>query len=442
MPSDTSNHIRLKTSMRNLTDTAKCWCGNTDLSPFSPEYLKCTVCGTLVVAQMPEADNTRVSDDENDFYSREYWFSHQENDLGFSNIEIRSRTDLPERCLHWLRTVLKYKLPPAQVLEIGSAHGGFVAMLRWAGFDAMGLELSPWVVEFARGTFGVPILLGPVEDHEIEPSSLDLIVLTDVLEHLPDPVGTMRHCLSLLKPDGILIIQTPCLPEGRSYEDMVTQHDPFLKMLVEEEHLYLFSQHSIQELFHRLGVNHLAFEPAIFAHYDMFLAVSRAPLAVEPPAEIERALSSTLSGRLIQAMLDLDDQLHDLKQRHAAQLDQIHELARLLQESEADRAARLDQIHELTRLLQVSEADRAARLDQIHELTRLLQESEADRTARLDQIHELTRLLQESEADRTRAIQTLLAVSRSPTYRLLRRLGRWECVEEVLSNRQPGGNAD
>ena len=47
------------------------------------------------------------------------------------------------------------------------------------------------------------MLLGPVEDQQIEPGSLDVIALMDVFEHLPDPVSTMRHCLRLLRPDGI-----------------------------------------------------------------------------------------------------------------------------------------------------------------------------------------------------------------------------------------------
>ncbi|MGQ9532551.1 MAG: class I SAM-dependent methyltransferase, partial [Desulfotomaculales bacterium] len=119
---------------------------------------------------------------------------------------MRARTDLPERCLYWLRTLLKYKLPPGRVLELGCGHGGFVALLRWAGFEAIGLELSPWVVGFARQTFGIPTLLGPVENQVIEPSSLEAIVLMDVLEHLPNPLSTLRHCLELLKQDGIFVI--------------------------------------------------------------------------------------------------------------------------------------------------------------------------------------------------------------------------------------------
>ena len=150
-----------------------------------------------------------------------------------------------------------------------------MALLHWAGFDATGLELSPWVVQFARKTFGTPMLLGPVEDQQIKLASLDMIALMDVLEHLANPVGTMRHCLELLKPNGILVIQAPCLPEGRSHEDMVALSDPFLEQLKEKEHLYLFSQRSIRELFARLGAEHVVFEPAIFAYYDMFLVVSR-----------------------------------------------------------------------------------------------------------------------------------------------------------------------
>ena len=110
-------------------------------------------------------------------------------------------------------------------------------MLRQLGFDATGLEMNAWVVNFAKKTFHVPVLLGPVEEQQLERSSLDIVILMDVLEHLPDPERTIRHCLPLLKPNGIFVIQTPYLPEGKTYEDLVQQGDPFLKMLIEDEHL-------------------------------------------------------------------------------------------------------------------------------------------------------------------------------------------------------------
>ena len=45
---------------------------------------------------------------------------------------------------------MKYRLPPANVLEVGCAHGSFVALMRLAGYEASGVEMSPWVVEFGQ----------------------------------------------------------------------------------------------------------------------------------------------------------------------------------------------------------------------------------------------------------------------------------------------------
>lgn len=287
-----------------MTSRLQCWCGGAELETFSPEYHRCAACGALVLSRPPDGDITRVRNDESDFYGEGYWFSHQQH-LGLPDITRRARTDLPERNLHWLKTLLKYKLPPSTILELGSAHGSFVALLRWAGFEATGLELSPKVVEFARRTFGVSMLQGPIEDQTVEPGSLDAIVLMDVLEHLPDPLGTMRECLDLLKPDGILLIQTPRVPEHAAYEDLVEQNDPFLSLLEEEGHLTLFSEQSVRELFNRLGAAHLHFEPAIFEHYDMFFVVSRVPPVTHSAEAAEASLSATPDGRGVLALMVL-----------------------------------------------------------------------------------------------------------------------------------------
>lgn len=331
---------------------------------------------------MPEADISRVTDDKQDYYGQEYWFSHQEQDFGFANIQGRSRTDLPERCLYWLRTLLKYRLPPSRILELGSAHGGFVAMLNWTGFEAMGLELSPWVVRFAQDTFQIPMVNGPIEDQDFDEESFDAIVLMDVLEHLPDPLGTMRRCLQLLKGDGFLLIQTPGYPDDKTYQELIETNDRFVEMLIPNEHLYLFSRNSIQSMFKQLGWYQFYFEPSLF-EYDMFLVVSRVPLQKNNPDEVIETLLHTPSGRLVLALLDLYREKNTLESRWS--------------ESEADRAARLEIIHQLSSQLEASEADRAARLEVIHQLSRQLEASEADRAARLEVIRSQEQMLKTQE---------------------------------------------
>lgn len=303
-----------------------CWCGNAELGEFSPDYLRCAKCETLVLRRMPGEDVTAVGADEAGLYGKEYWFNHQENDVGFPNITERSRADLPERCVYWLRAVLKYKVPPAKTLELGAAHGGFVALLRLAGFDAKGLELSPWIADYASRTFGVPMLQGPIERQPLEPGTFDVVAMMDVIEHLPDPIGTLRACVRLLKADGVLFVQTPEYPEGASLAQLHATGATFVQHLRPKEHLHLFSRRSAAELMRRVGVAHVVFEPAMFAQYDQFFVASRHELPAQEPDAQRAALESTANGRIAGALLDAADSRDYFRRECEARLKVIHVL--------------------------------------------------------------------------------------------------------------------
>lgn len=363
-----------------MTDTRarSCWCGATDFEPFGPDYSRCRSCQTLVSQKGLQDVALNVVDDETDFYGKQYWLAHQDVDLGFPDITRRARADLSERNLHWLKTLLAYRLPPARLLELGCAHGSFVALAGEAGFRSSGVEMSPWVVEFGRRTFGIDVVVGPLERLEPAPHGLDVIAMMDVLEHLPDPQATIGRCVEALRPDGLLLIQTPEFRDDMQFDDLQSRRSPFLDQLKADEHLHLFSRQSVTELLARAGVTQLAFEPAIFAHYDMFLVASRAPLAPSPPEAITESLQATVHGRMVQALLDLRER--ELR-------------------GEADRQARGEQVTQLTAMLAASEADRGARGEQITTLTRLLQESEKDRADRLVHIEDLTKRLLEAQGE-------------------------------------------
>lgn len=413
----------------------RCWCGAEQLAPFGAGYVVCPQCETLVRVEVPGARLGLVADEERDFYGRRYWFEHQRA-MGLPDLEERCGDDLRGRCLHWLETVLRYKRPPARALELGSAHGAFVALLGWSGFQATGLEVSPWVAAWARQRFGVEMLTGPLEEQRLAPGSLDLVVAFDVLEHLEDPLGTVRRIGELLADDGVVVLQTPRRPAEMDFAELERSGHRFGEMLL-EEHLFLFSERGVRELLDRAGLAHAAFEPAYFGHYDMFLVASKRPLAradsldeVLPPGfdrtpawallrchETMRqgglggATAGELDGRLAQA-----EEARDAAQRQAKELEelyavadrdrverlrQIEELTRLYEESELDRAARLRQIEELTALYRAADPDRVARQRQVEELTELYRVADRDRVERLRQIDELTGLYQRADDDRT-----------------------------------------
>ena len=323
-----------------MNSTHPCWCGQTDLTDFSPEYFCCENCQTLVLKNWPPPERFDVIDDTTDFYGRRYYESFVVQD-GYPSLAERARNDLNERCMHWMRTVLKYCLPPARTLELGCGHGGFVALMCWAGFDAAGLELSPWLVEYAKSAFGAPLLTGTIEKQDLEPRSLDLILHFDVLEHLPDPRTTMRRCMELLKPDGFMIVQTPCFPVGRTYEEIVRNKDRFLEMLRPAEHLYIFSRQSLVRLFSELGAPFLYFEPAIFNDYDMFTIVSAHELSPHTEQEGTEVLLRHPEGRIVQALLDANAQHKELVRRY--------------EEIDADREARLRKLLKMDALYKAME---------------------------------------------------------------------------------------
>jgi SAM-dependent methyltransferase len=394
--------------------------------------------------------------------------------LGHPDIYHRARLDLSDRAVYWLKTLLKYKRPPGKILELGSGHGGFSALLQWAGFQAMGLEPHAWVSQLSHSIFNVPTLTGRLADQSLEPQSLDTIILFDVLEHLPDPVETLHLCYALLKPDGLILIQTPCVPEGMSLEQIEADQNSITKMLLPMEHLYLYSKNGIQQQLNQTGFHHIVYEKALFS-YDMFLVASGEKLLIPNENDPADSLIERPANRLVIALLDLYQKWQDAEADRLARFAQVEELTGLVKQAEADRLAwqgqiemssrqlleieqdrqarlenneqlagwlktaeqergelfeqveqltgwlktaesdreaRLTQINELSKHLKTAEADRAARLAQVNELSERLESAEADRQNRLEQVNELTELLEKSEEDRTDRLEQIVELTR------------------------------
>ncbi len=418
--------------------SVRCWCGCAQLEDFSPDYWRCPACQTLVLRAMRGEEISQVRDDEHDFYGKNYYLHHVQEDYGLPDLETRARADLPERGLHWLRTLLKFVPGPgARTLELGCGHGGFVALQRWAGLDATGLELSPWVVEQARRWFDVPVLEGRLEDQQLAPASYDAVVLMDVLEHLPDPRRTLGQAAALLRaPHGFLLIQTPCYPAGLSYETLCAQNHPFLQQLKPKEHLYLFSEQAVARLCAELGVGQVRFEPAIYAHYDLFAVASAAPLAERPlPEQAASLLSATPPARAALALLDLGHERDDIDRRlrvsvseatglretadhRGAEVTRLHaEVDRWLRETK-NLWPRLNDAENARNLLTAQLADarhqftglEAVAANHAQEITRLCAQLDLvvnERNLLASQLAELHGHFERSETDRTARLQII-----------------------------------
>lgn len=323
--------------------TRACWCGNADLAQFGGGYRLCTRCSTLV-SEQAVADPGRVRDEAADLYGANYFFERQRA-AGFPDLNERARADLSERCAYWLRALLSLRPPPATTLELGCASGAFVALQASAGYAATGQDLSPAITALARTAFDIPVLTGPVEELQLVPASLDALILMDVLEHLPDPVGVLEPALRALREDGVTLLQLPRFDPALTYAQLVEARHPFLAMMLPGEHLYLYSEASVAQLLHGLGLGQVLFLDPLFSMYDMFLAASRRPLQRVEEAAWRAALRHSREGRIVEALVDV-----------AEVRRQRDTLQGRLEAVEADRARRLELI-----LAQQQELERAAR---------------------------------------------------------------------------------
>ena len=146
-------------------------------------------------------------------YDELYWTSPVARERGYT--DYAADADLYRRTFARRMDALAEHLPDVEsgrVLDVGCAAGYFLAVMRERGWDVHGVEPSTPIRRVAVEALGADrIHAGPLAagDHPaLQPGSFDLVTLWDVVEHLPDPVATLRTAASLLRPGGRLLVET------------------------------------------------------------------------------------------------------------------------------------------------------------------------------------------------------------------------------------------
>jgi len=99
---------------------------------------------------------------------------------------------------------------PARLLDVGCGDGAFLTVARECGWLASGVEPDPVAAGMARRA-GFEVHAGSVETLAGQSGTFDAITLSHVIEHVHEPVRTLRTCLELLRPGGWIWIETPNL---------------------------------------------------------------------------------------------------------------------------------------------------------------------------------------------------------------------------------------
>ena len=192
-------------------------------------------------------------------------------------------------------------LPPAphggRLLDVGFGDGGFLENARAAGWDVVGVDPDPAVVANARQR-GLNVYQGSLETLDGQDGRFDVITMSHVIEHVHDPRATLQQAYRLLKPGGMLWLETPNIASlgnarfGRHWRGL----EP-------PRHLVIFNWKSLAAMLDMVGFE--AVRPHSQFHlYSSQAAASEAiETGVDPYAEHRIALRHRIGGVIVGLVL-------------------------------------------------------------------------------------------------------------------------------------------
>lgn len=109
-----------------------------------------------------------------------------------------------------------------KIVEIGCGDGALTYLL-WkkarcsvAGFDidATGIGLAKERIGRLPGKERITFLCKDFSESGFSERSADVVVLADVIEHIPNPRALLEKCRQIMSPNGVLIMTTPIRKES------------------------------------------------------------------------------------------------------------------------------------------------------------------------------------------------------------------------------------
>lgn len=105
-------------------------------------------------------------------------------------------------------------LAPKTVLDVGCGNGVLCGELAAAGYNIMGVDADEKAIEIAtqkysKARFGVISLDDTPPSSSSADGLFDVVVSTEVIEHIYSPHKWASFCLEALRPGGMLVATTP-----------------------------------------------------------------------------------------------------------------------------------------------------------------------------------------------------------------------------------------
>lgn len=142
----------------------------------------------------------------------------------------------------------------AKILDIGCGNGDFVRLASLLGWDAQGLDPDPSAVAAGRKA-GLMVMEGGFPNVDMSDGQFDVVILSNVIEHVHDPVLALREVYRILKPSGRIWLATPNLDSAGHH---IFQNN--WRGIEPPRHLVIFNPSSLILACKRVGFKNLVFK--------------------------------------------------------------------------------------------------------------------------------------------------------------------------------------
>lgn len=148
--------------------------------------------------------------------------------------------------------------PGSRVLDVGCAAGDVAAALGRRGCRVWGVEIDAVAADRAAAHCQ-EVVVGDVETLDLTTRwsglAFDVVLCLDVLEHLRDPVATLRRLVPLLAEGGRVVASIPNVAHGAIRLSLLAGRFTYVDCgLLDRTHLHFFDAASVDELFRDAGL--------------------------------------------------------------------------------------------------------------------------------------------------------------------------------------------
>jgi 2-polyprenyl-3-methyl-5-hydroxy-6-metoxy-1,4-benzoquinol methylase len=160
--------------------------------------------------------------------------------------------DRIERYLGWDAATRRGR----RLLDIGSGLGDLLVAAHERGYEVSGIAHSPSSVTRANARLdGKFVRQGTIDSVVLGEATIDVCVLSDVIEHSRDPASVLDHVWRILKPGGAIFVATPSLD---SWSARLLRHR---WMEFKAEHLFFFDSATLESALVRSGFEDVRIAP-------------------------------------------------------------------------------------------------------------------------------------------------------------------------------------